>query len=120
MFADIVGYTAAMARSEHAGLALRRRHRKLVKPLVEAYGGHWIEEIGDESLTSFESAVAAANCALAIQAALRGDSDLQLRIGIHVGDVIFECGRVFGDGVNVAARVRPHADPGGVCVTSDA
>ena len=119
MFADVVGYTAAMARSEAEGLLLRRRHRSIVRPLVERYGGQWIEETGDESLSSFASALDAVNCALAIRDALRDDRELQLRIGIHLGDVVFEDGRVYGDGVNIAARIRPLAEPGGICVSDE-
>ncbi len=71
MFTDIVGYTALMAESEEKGLRARERHQALAKPLVERYGGEWVDEWGDESLSSFPSAVNAANCALAIQEKLK-------------------------------------------------
>ncbi len=77
MFTDIVGYTALMAESEQRGRRLRDRHVTTVRPLVESYHGQWIEEKGDESLSSFSSAVDAVNCALAIQQALRGDEELR-------------------------------------------
>jgi adenylate cyclase len=117
MFTDIVGYTALMARSEEAGLRARRRHREVVRRQVEYYGGTWIDETGDESLSSFQSATDAVNCALAVNAELRESTELSLRIGIHLGDVLFEGGRVYGDGVNVASRIRASAEPGAVNIS---
>jgi TolB-like protein/class 3 adenylate cyclase len=119
MFTDIVGYTALMAESEERGLRARERHRTVLGPLAEQYGGRIVDENGDELVLSFASAVDAVNCALAGQSALRDDAELRLRIGIHLGDVVFEHGRIYGDGVNVAARIRPLADPGGVCVSDE-
>jgi len=117
MFTDIVGYTAAMAESEARGMRLRRVHRKVVKTQVRRYGGEWIEETGDETLSSFPSATNAVNCALAIQEALRDGAELTLRIGIHLGDVMKQQGRLYGDGVNLAARIRPLAEPGEICIS---
>ena len=119
MFTDIVGYTALMAESEARGHRVRARQREVLKPLVERYGGEWIQHTGDEVLASFPSAVTAANCALAIQAALRDEPDLRLRIGLHVGDVVAGDGGLHGDGVNITARIRPLAAPGGVCVSDE-
>ena len=119
MFTDIVGYTALMAESEAKGLQVRERNRTLVRPLLEQYHGERIEETGDEFFSIFPSAVDAVNCALAIQAALRDDHDLQLRIGVHLGETVFEGGRLYGDGVNVASRIRPLAKPGGLCVSGE-
>ncbi len=118
MFSDIVGYTALMAQSETRALAARERHRALLGARARAYGGEVVDENGDELVLSFASAVDAVNCALAVQAEGIGD-DAALRIGIHVGDVLFEGGRVYGDGVNLAARVRPFAPEGGVCVSDE-
>jgi TolB-like protein/class 3 adenylate cyclase len=117
MFTDIVGYTALMARDEEAGRRARDRHEAVVRPLVERHSGKLIEAAGDESLSRFPSALDAVTCALAVQDALREDDELRVRIGIHLGDVTFEGERVSGDGVNVAARVRPLAEPGGICVS---
>ena len=119
MFTDLVGYTALMAESEEKGLRARERHRELVRALVEKYHGEWIEETGDESLSNFHSAVDAVNCALAIQTELEGDPELQLRIGIHLGETLVEESRVYGEGVNVASRIRPLAEPGGICVSGE-
>jgi class 3 adenylate cyclase len=117
LFTDVVGYTALMERDEAAGRRVRSRHESLVRAQVERYHGRWIEERGDESLSVFPSAFEAVNCALALQAELDGDPELALRIGIHLGDVTLEDGRVYGDGVNVAARIRPLAGPGGIAVS---
>jgi adenylate cyclase len=117
MFADVVGYTSLMAANEEAGVRARRRHRELARPLVEAYGGRWVEERGDESLSVFQSALDAVNCALAIQQATAAEPNLRLRVGIDLGDVVFEDEGIYGDGVNVAARVRETAEPGGIHVT---
>ena len=117
MFTDIVGYTALMAESEEKGLRVRERHRELVRSLVERYHGEWREETGDECLSTFASAVDAVNCALALQAEV--DDELQLRIGIHLGEILVQEGRLYGDGVNVASRIRPLAEPGGVCVSGE-
>ena len=88
MFTDIVGSTASMARSESTGTRLRDRHRELVQSLVERYQGRFIEAPGDESLSTFESALNAVNCAIAIQQDLDGDSDLSLHIGLHLGEIV--------------------------------
>ena len=119
MFTDIVGYTALMAEDEELGVHVRQRHREVVRGLVDRYGGDSIEAPGDETLSTFESALAAVNCALAVQEALREDPELRVRIGVHSGDVVFADGEVRGDGVNLAARVRPLAEPGGVVVTQE-
>ena len=117
MFTDIVGYMALMSRDEAKALELLQRNRALLKPIIQQFRGEWLKEIGDGTLSSFASAVEAVNCALEIQHIFRSDPDLSLRIGIHVGDVVFEEGDVFGDGVNVASRLEPLAEPGGICVS---
>jgi TolB-like protein len=119
MFTDIVDYTAAMAESEARGMRLRVAHREVVQTQVARYGGEWIDETGDETLSSFQSATDAVNCALAIQASLQSDAELTVRIGIHLGDVMMQRGRLYGDGVNVAARIRPLAQPGGICISEE-
>ena len=121
MFSDIVGYTAAMGADEETAIRVVSRSREVQKELVRTFGGQWLQEIGDGAMCSFESAVKAVSCALEIQRALRDDPDLKLAIGIHVGDVVFrktDIGYdVFGDAVNVAARVQSIAGAGGITIS---
>ncbi len=117
MFTDIVGYTSLMSVDEQRAIALLQRNRDLHKPIIEKHNGDWLKEIGDGTLSAFDSAVDAVNCALEIQKTARDVPDLVLRIGIHVGDVLFEHEDVFGDGVNVASRLEPLAPEGGICIS---
>ena len=117
MFTDIVGYTALMSRDEGLALELLDRNREILKPIIEGTNGEWLKEIGDGTLSAFSSAVEAVQCAMEIQRSLASDQNLTLRIGIHIGDVVFRDGDVFGDGVNVASRIEPLAEPGGICVS---
>ena len=119
MFTDIVGYTALMAESEEKGLGVRERHRALVRPLVQRYHGESIEARGDESLSTFPTALDAVNCALAIEAAARADAELKLHVGIHLGDVVVQDGEVSGDGVNIASRICALSEGGGICVSDE-
>jgi class 3 adenylate cyclase/pimeloyl-ACP methyl ester carboxylesterase len=117
MFTDIVGYTSLMEQHEAKAIRVREQHRAIVRVLVEQFKGTLIDATGDESLSTFPSALLAVDCALAIQAALRDDPDLQLRIGIHLGEVVKKDNEVIGDAVNVASRIRPLAQARGICVS---
>ena len=117
MFTDVVGYTALTERDEAAAVQVRERHRELVEALVKQFDGEVVDTPGDETLSIFPSALRAVDCALALQGALRSHPDFRLRIGVHVGDVLRRGGEVIGDGVNLAARIRPLAEPGGICVS---
>jgi class 3 adenylate cyclase/pimeloyl-ACP methyl ester carboxylesterase len=117
MFTDIVGYTSLMAKDEAKAIEVRERHREIVGVLVKQFQGTVVDQTGDEMLTTFPSALLAVDCSLAIQAALRDDPDLRLRIGIHLGEVVKQGDEVIGDGVNVASRIRPLAEAGGICVS---
>ena len=117
MFSDIVGYTALMGRDEHEGLRAVREHRAHLRAVLPQFNGRLIGEIGDGTLSSFHSAVDAVNCARELQAKLVEDPDLRLRIGIHVGDVVFTDKTVLGDGVNIASRIHELAPPGGCCIS---
>ncbi len=117
MFTDIAGYTAVMGADEPKALRVLAQSRALVLQLLPQFHGTQIEDLGDGTLCSFQSALEAVQCARAIQESLRHDPDLRLRIGIHVGDVLFSSDQVIGDGVNVASRIHALAEPGGICMS---
>lgn len=117
MFTDIVGYTALMGEDEQQAFALLQKNRQIQKPLIESYNGQWIKEMGDGVLASFPSASDAVSCAHAIRQACLGEPRLRLRIGIHLGDVVFEDHDVFGEGVNIAARLQALAPIGGIWIS---
>jgi adenylate cyclase len=126
MFTDIVGYSALSQKNEALALELLMKQNEILRPLISQFRGNEIKTIGDAFLVEFESALEAVNCALEMQKALReynisvpSGRNIQIRIGIHVGDVVHRDNDVFGDGVNIAARVEPLAKPGGICVTED-
>jgi two-component system LytT family response regulator len=117
MFTDIVGYTSIMQENEDAARAVRDRCEEVVSDTVRAYTGEPVQLYGDGVLSVFTSAIQAVECAREIQRRVGEIPDASLRIGIHVGDVIYEAGSVVGDAVNVASRVQGVAPPGGVCVS---
>ena len=117
MFTDMVGYTALMQKDESKARELIQRHRELMKPHVEKHGGEILQFVGDGTFCTFDSAIEAVNAALEIQYVFKLEDEMSLRIGIHVGDVVVEGDEVYGDGVNVASRIEPLAEPGGICVT---
>ena len=117
MFTDIVGYTALMGKDEQEAFALLNKNREIQKPIIEHYNGVLIKEIGDGILASFHSVSDAALCATDIQNACRNEPGLQLRIGIHLGEVVFEDNDVFGDGVNIASRLQSLAPAGSIWVS---
>jgi adenylate cyclase len=117
MFTDIVGYTALMGDDEQKAIELLRQNRELQKPLIEKHNGKWIKDIGDAVLASFSGVTDAIFCAKEIQHAGNQIPNLQLRIGIHQGEVVFENGDVFGDGVNIASRIQSITTPGSIFIS---
>jgi adenylate cyclase len=117
MFTDIVGYTALMGEDEQKAFAVLRKNRQLHKPIIERYNGTWIKEMGDGILASFHTVTDSVLCATTIQQACARSSDLRLRIGIHLGEVVFENKDVFGDGVNIASRLQALAPIGEILVS---
>jgi len=124
--ADVVGYSRLMGADEAGTLAALERHREAVfDPAVAAHHGRIVKLIGDGVIAEFGSVVDAVSCALSVQRSSATISDqgasqptIVLRIGINLGDVIIEGDDIYGDGVNVAARLEPLAEPGGICVSS--
>ncbi|MFN0113192.1 MAG: adenylate/guanylate cyclase domain-containing protein [Paracoccaceae bacterium] len=119
LMADVVGYSRLMAEDEDAALARLNRHRaEEFDPAVARHSGRVVKLMGDGALVEFASVVDAVDCALAIQTVAQAGPVMQLRIGINLGDIILQGEDVFGDGVNIAARLEPLAAPGGICVSS--
>ena len=117
MFTDIVGYTALMGDDEQKAFDLLNKNRQLQKPIIEQYGGRWIKELGDGVMASFNTVSDAVNAAIKIQGVCNAAKDFQLRIGIHLGEVMFEENDVFGDGVNIASRLQAIASPGSIYIS---
>ena len=122
--ADVVGYSRLMGEDEAGTLATLKAHRaELIDPKAAQYNGRTIKLMGDGTLMEFPSVVEAVTFAVEVQilmrehnAAIPEDRRIVLRIGINIGDVIIEGDDIYGDGVNVAARLEGLADPGGICV----
>ena len=119
MFTDIAGYTEQMSKSESKSLDTLEKKRSILKPLLKEYKGTFVKEIGDGTLSYFESAVNAATCAVKLQETTYDDKDMNIRVGIHIGDIVFKDGDIFGGGVNVASRLESIAPKGGICVSKN-
>ena len=126
MFTDMVGYGALSQRDEKLTQDLLEEHRRLLREIFPRFNGTEIKTIGDAFLVEFGSALEAAQCAIEIQRTLAkrdadapADRQIQVRIGVHIGDVVHRGGDVYGDGVNIASRIEPVAGPGGICVSMD-
>ena len=126
--ADVAGYSRLMGLDEEGTLARLKAVRKtLVDPTIAAHRGRIVKTTGDGLLVEFASAVDAARCAAEVQTAMKvgsldiaTDARIEFRIGIHVGDIIIDDNDIFGDGVNIAARLEGIAELGGICVSDDA
>ena len=124
MLTDMVGYSGSMEVNEHRTYEKLLAHNEIVRASIANYRGREIKTIGDAFLVIFRSALDAVDCALAIQRAFteynadKDDADkILLRIGIHLGDILITKSDVFGEGVNILARIQPLAQPGGICVS---
>jgi adenylate cyclase len=122
--ADIAGYSALMGSDEARTVSDLKGHQAVVLPMVGEFGGRVIDTAGDGMLAEFPSVLNAVECAVAIQrkmvernAAVEPERHMEFRIGVNLGDVIYDNDRIFGDGVNVAARLEGIAEPGGICVS---
>jgi adenylate cyclase len=122
--ADVAGYARLVGSDEVGTLRLFTAHREILDGLIAEHGGRIANTAGDSVLAEFPSAVDAVQCALQAQERLAeanqnlpADRRLEFRIGVHVGDVVVQPGDLFGDGVNIAARLQTLAEPGGVCIS---
>src|SRR6516164_4483852 len=123
--ADIAGYSRLMGADEVGTLAALKAHRReIVDPAIAAHRGRIVKTTGDGILVEFASAVDAVTCAVAVQDKMTNQTAegprIQFRVGINVGDIIIDGDDIFGDGVNVAARLEGIAEPGGICVSAAA
>src|SRR5499427_17230 len=126
MFTDMVGYSALAQHDDKLALELLEEHREILRKLFPEFNGIEIKTIGDAFLVEFGSALEAARCAIEIQRTLAKrntdvtrDRRIEVKIGIHIGDVVHRGGDVYGDGVNIASRIEQLAGAGGICVSMD-
>ncbi|MGH9918875.1 MAG: adenylate/guanylate cyclase domain-containing protein [Nitrososphaerales archaeon] len=124
MFTDIVGFTRLSQANESLALELLEEHRSLLRPTFLAHGGVEVKTMGDSFLVEFRSALDAVLGAVETQRKMNERNQgvlptrkLELRVGIHVGDVVHEAGDIYGDAVNIASRIEPLAEPGEVCIS---
>ena len=122
--ADIAGYSRLMGEDEAATVRDLKGHQAAVLPLVGRYGGRVIDTAGDDILAEFPSVINATECAIELQTIMASRNEgvpearrMQFRIGINLGDVIHDEARIYGDGINVAARLEGIAEPGGICIS---
>ena len=121
--ADVVGYSRLMADDEAETVKTLKAHRELMGGLIRQHAGRVVDAVGDDLLAEFPSVVDAVACAIAIQGVLAERNEdlasgrkMLVRIGVNLGDVIVEEDRIYGDGVNIAARIQALADEGGVSI----
>ncbi|HUH99560.1 MAG TPA: adenylate/guanylate cyclase domain-containing protein [Nitrososphaerales archaeon] len=127
MFTDVVGFTSLGQTDEDLALELLEEHRGIVRSIVASHRGTEVKTVGDAFLVEFASALDAVACAIEIQTRMRERNSalppgrrMELRIGVHVGDVVHSKGDILGDSVNVSSRIEPLAEPGGVCISGQA
>ncbi|MBD3662197.1 MAG: adenylate/guanylate cyclase domain-containing protein, partial [Arenibacter algicola] len=117
MFTDIVGYTALMQRDENAAAEMRARHRQEFEKNHKLHNGEILQYYGDGTLSVFSSGLEAVECAIAIQKALQQESAVPLRVGLHLGDIVFDGTEVYGDGVNLASRIESLGVAGSILLS---
>jgi adenylate cyclase len=122
--ADVFGYSRLMGENEEATLRTLSSYRKLIDSFIGQHHGRFVNSAGDSVLAEFASVVNAVQCAVEIQTTLKAENGnlpperrMEFRIGINLGDVIVDGEQIYGDGVNVAARLESLADPGGICIS---
>lgn len=119
LFADIAGYTAMMEEDEAAALIVLGRFKEVIERETSGYNGQLVQYFGDAVLLTFDSSSKAVDCAAAIQESFQKEPPVPVRIGMHMGDVLFKNGNVFGNGVNVASRIESLGVPGAVLMSKE-
>jgi len=124
MFTDLVGFTALAQRDERAAMKLLEEHNLVLRSILPKHHGREVKTMGDSFLVEFSSALDATSCALDLQGRMRErnvglpeERRMEMRIGIHLGDIISLNGDILGDAVNVSSRIEALSDPGGICIT---
>ena len=117
MFTDIVGYTALMQKNEANAAAVRTRHRTIFNQYHQNYNGEILQYFGDGTLSIFQSSVAAVECAIAIQKDLQQGEKVPLRIGLHIGEIVFDGTEIYGDSVNLTSRIESMGVAGAVLLS---
>ncbi len=117
MFTDMVGYTALMQEDEVKAKTNRDRHRKILQESIASHNGEILQYYGDGTLSIFNSAIEAVDCAVQIQTELQKEPKIPLRIGMHTGDIVYDDEGIYGDGVNVASRIEGLAVSGSVLIS---
>ena len=117
MFTDIAGYTESMSFDEETAIQAVKKKRSIIQPLLTENNGIFVKEIGDGTLSYFTSAIDASTCAVKLQEQTFDDTHLNIRVGLHIGDIVFDGKDVFGEGVNIASRLESLSPVGGICVS---
>jgi adenylate cyclase len=117
MFTDIVGYTALMQENETEAAEIRQRHREVFEKEHKQYHGEVLQYYGDGTLSIFKSAAEAVECAISMQQQFNRSQQVPLRIGIHLGDIVYDKSEVYGDGVNLASRIESMGIPGSILIS---
>ena len=117
MFTDIVGYTALMQKDEARGMAMRARHRAVFNEQHKEFSGEILQYFGDGTLSVFTSGVEAVKCAISIQSQLQTGNKVPLRIGIHIGDIVFDGIEIYGDSVNLTSRIESLSVAGAILLS---
>src|SRR5229473_2025664 len=122
--ADVFGYSRLMGEDEEPTLRTLSSHRKLIDSLIQQHHGRFVNSAGDSVLAEFASVVNAVQCAVEIQTTLKAENAklpperrMEFRIGVNLGDVMVDGEQIYGDGVNVAARLESLAEPSGICIS---
>ena len=118
VFTDIVGFTKITANDQTLATTLLDKQRELLKPIVEEHNGKWLKEMGDGLILIFETVTDAVNCCIKIQETAKNVDHLNLRIGMHQGEVLLMENDVIGDDVNIASRIEAFSAPGGIAISN--